>query len=1428
MNRLRCLLTTLVLAGLWSPFTPRLVAAESVKPLRVLLIAGGCCHDYARQKDLLKDGLEARANVEVDVVYTDDRSTRARFEIYENPDWANGYDVIVHDECSAEVKDLPYVNNILDAHKSVPAVNLHCAMHSYRVEGDAWFEFVGIQSTSHGPQDPIAIHFGQREHPVTTILPDWTTGREELYNNVKIFPGATPLAWGKQEVGPADNRRVVEAVVAWANDYHGTRVFSTTLGHNNETVGDDRYLNLVTRGLLWAADRLDDDYLKTAGGPITRPLNLAKGATATASSEEANRDNFANKAFDGSSASRWCASGPGENEWLQVDLGEPRRVTATRIDWESGDVPYRYRIEGSQDGEEWKLLVNASGNEERGPNEDTFLADGVRHLRVTYLGKPGGGWASIWEFEVFGEEVEVIDPGQARREEELAKLGDTQVPEGFDATVFAAPPMVNYPVYVAAEPDGTLYVSSDGNGSLDRNPNRGRVVRLKDLDGDGRADESKEFIKDVDSPRGLIWDHDRLYLMHPPHLSAFIDHDGDGVADEQQILVKNIAFGFEDRPADHTSNGLALGVDGWIYCAIGDFGFMEAEGTDGRKLQLRGGGVVRVRPDGTGLELFAEGTRNILEVAVSPLLDVFARDNTNDGDGWDVRFHHFAGLGHHGYPSLYKNFADETIAPLSDYGGGSGCGAAWIDEPGIPAQWNNAPFTADWGTGWVYRHDVNARGATFTDEQQTFFKATRPTDLDVDANSAVYLASWKGATFTWAGPEVGYITRLAPRGYSPSPVPKFETLTDSELVALLENPSHRTRLEAQRTLLRREATNATVAELKRLARDSNATKASRVISIFTLKQALGANATDTLTSLAADPGVSAWAIRALTDHLGELADVAAEPLLVGLRSEDARTRREAVMALARLGRSEHAGALVPLLADSEPVIVHTAVEAMTSLGATATAFEVVDSREAGSAEREGALRVVQALHRPEVVDGLLARLEGERDVNRRRGLIRALGRLHFREGEWAGESWGTRPDTSGPYYKTVEWAESKRILNALNTALAAASGEQAAFTIETMDRHKIRSAAITDKVLELASANAEYLPSAVTQLARANELPAKAKPMLREVAARVDVSADVRAQAAVALSGHDLPSSLDAVVAALSGLSNEDEQSSANRAARNAFLNSPGLDDVHAQLVGMSEDGGSSALFANAGLLKLTDAKGVAREVAEAARARIDAAWSQSDGRRQVLEAVRWAGHRAYKDRVVEASEDPNTAVAEAARETARALRIDLAKEKAELATRKPIGEQSADEVVAAVLNAKGEIELGRQLFTQQACVTCHTVAPDEELRGPFLGNIATTYSREELAWNILDPDRSIAQGFVGHHFVLKDELEHDGFVTREAADEVVIRNVAAQEIVIPVSEIVRREELKRSLMPAGLVDNLSVAEFASMLDYLEALAKGE
>jgi type 1 glutamine amidotransferase len=267
-------LVTLALAVCALPLTaPPLAAAEpKVEPLRALLVLGGCCHDYNKQKDILAEGIAARAHVEVVAAYDPDTTTMHLNPVYAKPNWADGFDVVIHDECSSNVKDLAVIDRILAPHREgLPAVLLHCGMHSYRSEGypaavTPWFAFTGLQSTGHGPQAPIDISFVAESHPITNGLANWTTINEELYNNSagKLLETASPLARGKQTTRRQAEETTNDFVVAWTNDYKGTKVFATTLGHNNQTVADPRYLDLVTRGLLWSCGKLNDNYLKPA------------------------------------------------------------------------------------------------------------------------------------------------------------------------------------------------------------------------------------------------------------------------------------------------------------------------------------------------------------------------------------------------------------------------------------------------------------------------------------------------------------------------------------------------------------------------------------------------------------------------------------------------------------------------------------------------------------------------------------------------------------------------------------------------------------------------------------------------------------------------------------------------------------------------------------------------------------------------------------------------------------------------------------------------------------------------------------------------------------------------------------------------------------------------------------------------------------
>ena len=105
MRTVTLLIASLILAGSVAvPARAEDKPAEKAeaKPIRVLLVCGGCCHDYARQKDIISKGLAERANIEVTIAYDPDKGTKHLNPIYEKEDWYKGYDVILHDECSAD------------------------------------------------------------------------------------------------------------------------------------------------------------------------------------------------------------------------------------------------------------------------------------------------------------------------------------------------------------------------------------------------------------------------------------------------------------------------------------------------------------------------------------------------------------------------------------------------------------------------------------------------------------------------------------------------------------------------------------------------------------------------------------------------------------------------------------------------------------------------------------------------------------------------------------------------------------------------------------------------------------------------------------------------------------------------------------------------------------------------------------------------------------------------------------------------------------------------------------------------------------------------------------------------------------------------------------------------------------------------------
>ncbi|GAB3941410.1 hypothetical protein GCM10028805_04600 [Spirosoma harenae] len=827
---------------------------------------------------------------------------------------------------------------------------------------------------------------------------------------------------------------------------------------------------------------------------------------------------------------------------------------------------------------------------------------------------------------------------------------------------FAGPDLTPSPACLAVAPTGEVYVGVDMIGSLGKKPGQGRIVRLVDTNNDGKIDQHTTFAV-ADNPRGILPIGDQVFVLHTifsnetglatgMDLVVFEDKNHDGVADgPSRPLIEHISNPnfIKSRGTDHATNGIRMGIDGWIYIAVGDFGFHDAIDRSGKKLTMLGGGIVRVRPDGTEMEVFSHGLRNIYDVAIDPYMNVFTRDNTNDGGGWNIRFSNQIQSGEYGYPVLFKHFTDEIIPALVDVGGGSGTGSFFMDDPTWPDQYNHVPMMADWGRNQLYIHRVTSDAATFTQKEEEFIKLSQITDVDVDASGRMYLSAWNGAGYS-GNPNKGFVVRVVPKNWTYKPFITLQKASEKKLAALLTSGSAVARLAAQQELLTRPA-KKTAKLVWKIASDNRLPLYARVAGIFTYAQITGADGINQLLQLTTDNDVKEFALRALADRKPFLDKVPTEPFLQGLTDSSPRVQLIATIGLGRLGRPEAIPALLqvkvpasfaaPALGTEGPhatpnsaiIPAHIAVRSLVALQAVDACVSAIESSNSTIA-----LWALRYMHDPKAVSGLIKAYKHTTDTALKSQIITTISRLYRKEAAYDGSWWwSTRPDTHGPYYKAITWESSPEIKNFLVDEWSRSTNKQAFLDLNSRLR------------MEIPEFGAE-----------------------EPVAAKEETKIDLE---------------------------------------------------------------------------KIRNKKG-------------------------------------------------------------------------------QIGESSIEDVMLAMAKIKGDAALGKTLFTQQGCIACHSLNRGETPKGPFMGQIGSIMSREQIAESILKPNASISQGFATVMITAKGGKNYTGFVTEESASRVVLRDITGQVYTLKASDITSRKEMETSMMPAGLANALSYEEFASLITFLSQQKK--
>jgi len=652
-----------------------------------------------------------------------------------------------------------------------------------------------------------------------------------------------------------------------------------------------------------------------------------------------------------------------------------------------------------------------------------------------------------------------------------------RVPAGFKATLFACDPFVEYPSAIAQGPrPGTLFVAADYMTGLGTEIERRDEIRLiEDTDGDGYADKATTFAEGFNSIQGLTFDQGTVYAMHSPWLTSLRDTNGDGVADERKDLLEGLGLPPEENPVRlHCANGLVMGYDGWLYLALGDHG-CDVTRPEGDKLVLHSGGILRCRADGRDLHVFSTGLRNIYDVALDDELNVFVRDNENDGGDYKIRVcHSFAGADH-GYPYHYYERPDEAQAPLADLGLGSSAGGVAYLETQFPREYRGSLFFGEWGRA-VVNDRLQRSPSSFGSATETEFASGadddpygfKPTDLIVDHDGSLLIADWADGQRPRRGRariyRIEYVGKDGEKVVQQTPA-KVPTGLDAA-IRQLDSESHYARVAAQHFIEGQGP--AGVALLRKSVKAGLVGPCGRMHAVWAMLHVEGVKASEELMAWAtndADPRVKVQAIRTLADlvdpRLGSkhpTQDADRERIVsqwTQWRSDELHPRElfELAVALGRSRKPVSFGWVAVFLKSPDRAMQHAVTQAMRKSQNWKEIFRRVDNLGDGilSVLRTMALRSLAEQAVPEVVDGLIERVAKETNPVRKREYADLLSRVHRKPGEWV--YWGYRPAPRSA--NTEDWERTAAIEGALNRALETEDRATRLAILQRMLREKI-------------------------------------------------------------------------------------------------------------------------------------------------------------------------------------------------------------------------------------------------------------------------------------------------------------------------------------------------------------------------------------
>lgn len=347
----------------------------------------------------------------------------------------------------------------------------------------------------------------------------------------------------------------------------------------------------------------------------------------------------------------------------------------------------------------------------------------------------------------------------------LARAGTTAtdpatftLPPGFKAElVRSALPEEGSWIALAFDPQGRLTLAREKKG----------LLRLT-LDSAGVS--KVEVINDtLLECRGLLYAHGALYANanNSKTLVRLRDTKGTGQFDETAELLKT------EGGVGHGRNHLKLGPDGWLWIAHGNNVHLpknlstnsplrnfahdrlipcpwDAGMFDGDVL-LPAGHILRLKPDGSEVQLWAGGLRNPLDVAFNEHGDLFTFDADME---WDVgcpwympnRVLHIVPGADYGWrrgTGRWPAWYPDTLPSVVDIGLASPTAVTFGHGAKFPAKYQKAFYICDWAYGRILAVHTTPQGASYTGTSELFVggRPLNVTDVCIGPDGAMWFTT---------------------------------------------------------------------------------------------------------------------------------------------------------------------------------------------------------------------------------------------------------------------------------------------------------------------------------------------------------------------------------------------------------------------------------------------------------------------------------------------------------------------------------------------------------------------------------------------------------------------------------------------------------------------------------------------------------------